>query len=255
MKNIKVFIWFSLFILLIPTLPARAAVNETVVGVSSAFIEKTGAVEIAVFISGKEKIAGGSLDIVYNSEYVRVNATDIKITDTLSPYLSSASSDPAGKVSMAFAKVEGSLLNGTIMHMKTAVVGTGSGKVHDLTLENVELYDEQGKKIQVQLINGQMKPFVGNEITYEDFVTNDKSWIITVSKPYNPATLNERVASMKMGTKEIEIEIEVISDKKFKIKPVGTYARGTYTMDITEQLRSVNGARLSQPVRFTFKVK
>ncbi|MDV6378751.1 hypothetical protein ORD22_11045 [Sporosarcina sp. GW1-11] len=254
MKKINVLVWFSILLLLIPAIPAQAAVKKTAVGVSSAFVESTGLVNLTVFISSNEKIAGGSLDILYNSDQVRINANDVKTTDTLSPYLSSGGSDAAGKISLAFAKSSGSTIDGTVMEVKAVVLTPGSGKVNELKLENVELYTEQGKKITAQLIDGQIKPFTGKEQTHADSVANDKSWVVTLSTPYNSATLNAQVVSVKRGSIVVPVEVEVVNDTKFRVKPIGTYPRGTYTMDITDQLRSANGEKLSQPVRFTFKV-
>lgn len=254
MKNIKALLWLGILLLLIPAVPTQAASKKTAVGVSSAFLERTGSVDLAVFISSDEKIAGGSLDILYNTDQLRINANDVKMTDTLAPYLSSGGSDAAGKITLAFAKSTGSTIDGTVMEVKATVLAGGSGQVNELKLANVELYTEQGKKITVQLIDGQVKPFIGKEQTFADPVTPDRSWVITLSKPYNPATLNAQAVSMKRGSIVVPVEVEVVSATKFRVKPVGTYPRGTYTMDITDQLRSANGAKLSQPVRFTFKV-
>ncbi|PIC63221.1 hypothetical protein CSV79_12825 [Sporosarcina sp. P13] len=254
MKNIKILVWFSILLLLIPAIPAQAAVIKTAVGVSSAFVEKTGTVNLTVFISSDEKIAGGSLDILYNSDQVRINANDVKMTDTLSPYLSSGGSDAAGNVSLSFAKSTGSVIDGTVMEVKATVLTLGSGKVNELKLENVELYTEQGKKITTQVIDGQIKPFTGKEKTHANPVANDKSWVVTLNSSYNPATLNAQAVSVKRGSIVVPVEVKGVSATKFRVKPVGTYPRGTYTMDITNQLRSTNGAKLSKPVRFTFKV-
>ncbi|WP_153730447.1 Ig-like domain-containing protein [Sporosarcina obsidiansis] len=254
MKKLKVLVGLSILLLLIPVIPTQAAVKKTTVGVSSAFAERAGAVEIGIFISSDEKIAGGSLDIVYDADQLRIRDTDVKLTDTLSSYLSSGGSDAAGTVSLSFAKGTGSLVDGTVMNLSTYVETPGVGKEIALTLENVELYNEQGKKIDAQLVHGQIKPFKGKEDTYSNAVTGDKEWVITLSNPYNLATLNTHAISMKRGTVSVPVEVEAVGDTKFKVKPVGKYARGTYTMEITEQLRSANGAKLSQPVRFTFKV-
>lgn len=255
MKKIKTLLLFSILLLLIPVIPAQAAAKNTALGISSAFLEKTGTVNLKVYISSDEKIAGGSFDIAYNPNNLRINTSDAKVTDTLSDYLSSGGSDGAGNISLSFAKATGSLIDGTVMEIKATVLSSGAGQVNDLKLENVELYNEQGKKIIVQAMNGEIKPFIGEEKTYAESVDNDKPWVITLSKAYNPATLNDSAVSMKRGTTSVSVEVEVVSDTQFRVKPVGTYPRGTYTMDITDQLRSSNGAKLSQPVRFTFKVK
>ncbi|AXH98294.1 hypothetical protein DV702_00385 [Sporosarcina sp. PTS2304] len=254
MKNIKTLIWLSILLLLIPAIPTQAATNQTAVGVSSAFLERTGVVNLSVFISSDEKIAGGSLDILYDTEKLRINATDANMTNALSSYLTSGGSDGAGTISLSFAKATGSVVDSTVMEIKATVLAGGSGQVNELTLANVELYTEQGKKITAQLIDGQIKPFEGKEETYTKPVTGNKSWVITLSTPYNPATLNAQAVSMKRGSYVVPVEVEVVSAKQFRVKPVETYTRGTYTMDITDQLRSANGKKLSQPVRFTFKV-
>ena len=245
---------FSILLLLIPIMPTEAAAKKTAIGVSSAYMERTGLANLTVFISSDEKIAGGSFDIEYNPDNLRINATDVKTTDTLSDYLSSGGSDGAGKISMSFAKSSGSAIDGTIMEVKANVLTPGSGKINDLKLENVELYNEQGNKIDAQLISGQVKPFVGKESTYDGTVAVDKSWIITLSKPYNAATLNASAVSVKRGTMAFPVEVEVVSDTQFRVKPIGPYLKTMYTLEVTDQLRSVNGAKLSQPVRLTFRV-
>lgn len=254
MKKIKFLLVFSILLLLIPVIPTEAAVKKTAVGVSSAFVERTGSTTLTVFISSDEKIAGGSFDIIYNPDNLRINTTDVKMTDTLSDYLSSGGSDGTGKISMSFAKSSGSAIDGTIMEVKATVLTPGSGKINDLKLENVELYNEQGNKINAQLVNGQVKPFDGKDSTYSGTVGVDKSWVITLSKPYNPATLNASAVSVKRGSTAFPIEVEAINDTQFRVKPIGSYLKTTYTLEVTDQLRSVNGAKLSQPVRLTFKV-
>ncbi|ARF18106.1 hypothetical protein SporoP17a_12965 [Sporosarcina ureae] len=254
MKKIKILLMFSILLLLIPTISAKATVKKTVVGVSSAFIERSGSTTLSVFISSDEKIAGGSFDILYNPEQLRINASDVKMTDTLSEYLSVGGSDASGKISISFAKASGSVIDGTVMEVKATVLSAGYGNINNLILENTELYDEQGKRITTQLINGQIKPFVGKESTHPNAVTVDKPWLITVSKPYNPATLNTSAVTLKRGSTDFPIELEVVNDRQFRVKPIGSYIRSTYTLEITDQLRSINGAKLNEPVRLKFKV-
>ncbi|ARD48915.1 hypothetical protein SporoP33_12205 [Sporosarcina sp. P33] len=254
MKKIRILLMFSMLLLFIPITSAKATVKQTAVGVSSAFIERSGSATLSVFISSDEKIAGGSFDIIYNPEQLRINASDVKMTDTLSDYLSSAGSDAAGKVSMSFAKSSGSLIDGTVMEVKATVLSAGYGNIHNLTLQNVELYNEQGKRITTQLINGQIKPFDGKESTHPNSVTVDKPWLITLNKPYNPATLNTSAVSLKRGSADFPFELELVNATQFRVKPIGSYIRSTYTLEITDQLRSMNGAKLNQPVRLKFKV-
>ncbi|PID14175.1 hypothetical protein CSV63_13880 [Sporosarcina sp. P34] len=254
MKKIKFLLLFSVLLLLVPVNPTEAATKKTAVGVSSAFVERTGSANLTVFISSDEKIAGGSFDILYNPDNMRISATDVKMTDTLADYLSSGGSDGAGKISMSFAKSSGSTIDGTIMEVKATVLTPGSGKINDLKLENVELYNEQGTKINAQLISGQLRPFDGKESTYDGTVAVDKSWVITLSKAYNPATLNASAVSVKRSNTAFPVEVEAISDTQFRVKPMQPYLKYTYTLEVTDQLRSVNGAKLSQPVRLTFKV-
>ncbi|PIC79952.1 hypothetical protein CSV75_08230 [Sporosarcina sp. P18a] len=254
MKKIKILLMFSILLLFIPTISAKATVKKTAVGVSTAFIERSGSTTLSVFISSDEKIAGGSFDILYNPDQLKINASDVKMTDTLSQYLVAGGSDAAGKISMSFAKSNGSVIDDTVMEVKATVLSAGYGNVHNLTLQNVELYNEQGKRITTQLINGQIKPFVGKESTHPNSVEVDKPWLITLSKPYNPATLNTSAVSLKRGTTDFPIELVVANDTQFWVKPIGSYIRSTYTLEITDQLRSINGAKLTQPVRLKFKV-
>lgn len=254
MKKIKILLLFSILLLFIPTISAKATVKKTVVGVSTAFIERSGSTTLSVFISSDEKIAGGSFDILYNPDQLKINASDVNMTDTLSEYLVAGGSDAAGKISMSFAKSSGSLIDDTVMEVKATILSAGYGNIHNLTLQNVELYNEQGKRIPTQLINGQIKPFVGKESTHPNSVKVDKPWLITLNKPYNPATLNTSAVSLKRGSIDFPIELEVVNDTQFLVKPIGSYIRSTYTLEVTDQLRSIDGAKLTQPVRLKFKV-
>lgn len=254
MKKIKILLLFSILLLFIPTIWAKATVKKTVVGVSTAFIERSGSTTLSVFISSDEKIAGGSFDILYNPDQLKINASDVNMTDTLSEYLVAGGSDAAGKISMSFAKSSGSLIDDTVMEVKATILSAGYGNIHNLTLQNVELYNEQGKRIPTQLINGQIKPFVGKESTHPNSVKVDKPWLITLNKPYNPATLNTSAVSLKRGSIDFPIALEVVNDTQFLVKPIGSYIRSTYTLEVTDQLRSIDGAKLTQPVRLKFKV-
>lgn len=246
---------FSLLVLLLPSTLAEAKGNS-VLGVSTVYEDRATTVDISVFIQSDEAIAGGSFDVEYDSSIMTVADTDVKQGDLIAPtlYLTSTNGAEAGKVSMAFAKFSGGAsLDGTILTFRARV--TKAKETVDLQLKNVNFYNAQGGRIAIQALSGQVKPFTGKQEEHKDAVKGDKAWTIRLSNAYNPATLNEHTITVKRGATPFEIIIEPIDATSFKVKPKSNYARGTYTLEISEQLRSTGGSKLNQPVRHIFKVQ
>ena len=251
-KVVKVFLLFSIVLLLLPTTFVEAK-GKPVLGVSNAYIERAGYIDIGVFIQSDEKIASGSFDLAYDSDLLQVIDRDVVLGDQLGNYLSSASGVNQGKVTLAFAKATGETFDGTLLKIRTRVMSVNDPI--QLAFENAHFYDEKGKKIDVQLLNGQIKPFTGTEQTHEKTEALDKMWTITLNKSYNPATLNEHTVKVMRGTTVVDVIIEPKNSLSFTVKPKGKYIRGTYTLEISDQLRSATGGKLNEPIRHVFKVQ
>lgn len=254
MRNLKVFVLLSLFMLLLPATLAHA-VSKPVLGVSSAYIEKAGPVNLSVFIDSDERIASGSFDVVYDPTLLTVRDKTVKEGTAWSKQLKSINSAEPGKVSVAWAQTAGVSMKGTVIEFPTTVLAAGVGSPINLTLKNVKLFDAQGKEIAVQVLNGQVKPFTGEVKVHPGTVAVDKEWTIRLSTPYNPATLNNQTVTVKRGTVAVEVMITQIDATTFKVSPKNPYTKVKHTLEITDQLRSTGGGKLNKPVRHEFTVK
>lgn len=253
-KRIQFFIFFMIFVLLLPT-QASHAVGNTVLGVSTVYKESTGTVEFVVFIHSDEKVAGGSFDLVYDETLLSVSKSNVKTSDLLSTQLVSVNSETKGKISAAWGQVTGMQIKGDLLTIKGSVSTAGKGKNIPLKLKNVEIINENGKKVSVKVVNGAIKPFDGEVITHSsDVSVNKEDWTIHLNTPYLEGTLNEHAVTMKRGTTTVPISIEKVNSTTFKVIPLTQYSKTKYTLEITEQLTSNQGSQL-QPVRFEFTVK
>lgn len=251
MKNMKVLILLSLVVLLLPSTFVQAK-EKTLLGISTVYEERRTNIEVGVFIHTDEEIAGGSFDIVYDQNKMSVRKVDM---DGQLGSLSSSNYADAGTISVAWAKAEGEALKGTLLKV-TAYPGKASDTI-DFKFKNVHLYAEDGSEIAVQLLDGQIKPFplTGENNTHDSTEKIDKEWTITLSKPFDPATLNEHTVKVKSGSNLVDVDVKRKNDNSFTVTPKGNYTRGTYILEITEQLHSLNGSKLNKPVRHEFRVQ
>lgn len=244
----------SLLLLWLPSTTIQAK-EKPVLGVTTVYENRATTVDLAVYLQSDEKIAGGSFDVRYDSTQLTVNDSSVVVGEALSGFiLNSKNGETAGKVSAAFANDTGLTINGNVLTFKGRILKKDS--TIDLQFENVQFYGEDGKKIAVTIVGGAIKPFDGKESTNQDKADNAKPWTITLSTAYNRASLNEYTVSVKdRYNRPVEIVIVNVSNTEFKVKPKGTYARGTYTLEITDQLLSATGEKLEEPVRHTFTVQ
>lgn len=252
MRNLKVIVLLSLFMLLLPATLAHA-VSKPVLGVSSAYIEKAGTVNLSVFIDSDERIASGSFEMLYDPTLLTVKAA--KEGTAWSKQLKSINSAESGKVSVAWAQAAGVAMKGTVIDFPATVTKDGAGSPINLTLKNVKLFDAQGKEIALQVLNGQVKPFTGDVQDHPVTVGVNKEWIIRLSTPYNPATLNNQTVTVIRGATAVEVTVTRIDATSFKVTPKNPYVKGKHTLEITDQLRSTNGGKLKKAVRHIFTVK
>lgn len=251
---LKILVVLSLLFFMLPTINIEAK-EKPILSVSTVYEKAVKTVDLAVFLQSDEKISSGSFDVIYDSTLLRVNDSSVVVGDVLSSYLlSSKNGSTAGKVSLAFANDTGATMNGTVLTFKGTIAKAGA--TIDLQFENAHFYGEDGKEIAVTLSNGAIKPFDGEEKTHLEKVDNIRPWTITLSSAYHPASLNAySVKVLNSVGKEMDVVLTKVSSTQFSVKPKGTYIRGTYTLEINEQLLSAGGSKLKEPVRFMFTVQ
>lgn len=215
--------------------------------------ERATYVDVNVFIDSTEKIASGSFDISYDPSTLTITDTNVQTGNAITGYLNSAQSDNTGTVSLSFAAAEGKALNGTLLTLKTRVSKAKSETVLDM--KNVHLYLADGTELDPQIVDGAIKPFDGKTVDYTNTVPKDKVWKITLSKPYDPKTLNDTAVVVKRGYTDVPVSVRAINSTTFEVTAKDGYLAGKHTLDITSQLRSAKGSKLMQPVRQTFTVK
>lgn len=254
-KLTKFLFAFSAFALMLPNQPAKAAETseKSVISASTVYEERKGrTVTLDIYISGKDKIAGGSLEIDYNESALTVSKVDAG--DQLQGYLSSVNSEEDGTVSLTWAKAEGEVQKGTLLTVTARL--TNGNEAIALDLNNVQLFKEDGSLMETDVFDGAVKPFDGKKQTHDKKVAGDRDWKITLNKDFNPATVNTKTVKIldSRGT-EVEIVVNVTGQRVFTVKPKTTLARGTYTLLITEQVHSRDGKPLKEPIQFEYTVE
>lgn len=253
-KLIQIVVLVIVVSLLMPT-QASHAVGKTVLGVSTVYTESTGSVNFSVFIRSDEPIAGGSFELVYDSTMLSVSKSNVKLGDALSSQIKSINNEKDGSVHIAWVTDNGQEMDGDLLNISGRVQSVGKGNTIPLQLKNVHLIDEKGNQVSVQVIQGAIKPFDGKQMTHSRSVAANKEWTITLNEPFNEYSLNKYAVTIKKGSTNVPIIIEPISSTKFKVKPETKYSTGTYTLEITEQLTSLSGSKLKEPVRLEFTVR
>lgn len=251
----KVIAMLSLFVLLLPSTFVQAQ-TSAVIGVSTVYTEKTGNVELVVFVESDERIAAGSFEVDYDPALLTVRATTIVEGEALTRQLSSTYGAEAGKIGFSWAQATGVKMTGTLLTFTGNVTRDGVGELIELKLKNVHLYAESGIEISPQLLHGHVKPFTGTTTEATAAVDVDKTWVITLNKSYNPATVNEQTVRVLNRTgKLVEVVIERDGGNTIIVTPKTQYAKGNHTLEISDQIRSASGGKLNEPRRHEFTVK
>lgn len=248
----KILVLFLCFVLLLPTVVAHAE-ETTVIGTSATYEAQGGkTVEIGVYINSKEKIASGSLELLYDKSLLSVK--DVKLGESLSSYLTSVNGEKEGKISLAWANADGKGLDGTLLTVSVRL--SKDNENIKLDLENVQLFNEDGSKVAVQLFDGEIKPFSGELKKHTSKVKHDKQWTITLNQAFNPATVNRHTVKVKDRHGDlIDVLVKKRDNTSFVIIPKGDYASGEYTLVISDQIRSSNGKKLKTPIELEFTVE
>lgn len=240
------------FALLLPT-PFVKAEGKSIVGATTVYESQRGKIVKAnLYIHGNEKIAGGSLDLLYDKTALTVQKAEIG--DQLSDYITSVNTEQAGKVSLTWAKGAEQQQEGTLLTLTVRL--EKADETTALDLQDVKLYGEDFSTIAVDAYDGDIKPFKGDKKKNSSKVKGDKEWTIRFNTAFNPATVNNHTVRVKDSRgNEIDVSAKVRDNNVIVISPKSDYARGTYTLEITEQVRALNGSKLKQPVQYEFSVE
>lgn len=249
-KVLKIVVLFSLLILMLPNTLAQAN-SKSVIGISTVYEDRRTTVDLAVFIETTENVASGSFDVVYDG--AALTSPKIVAGDLLDAYLSSENIQRDGLITVAWAAPASETLQGTLLNF--TVRTAKARETVDLKLENVKLYGEDGSEIAVQILNGQIKPFVGETPKHASPVKVDKEWTITFSQDVDLTTVNKHTVKVTRSGNAVNTVIKKGKNNTIIVAPKGNYASGTYVLEISEQIRSTNGSKLSPPIRFEFTVK
>lgn len=245
---------FAIGLLLPPEQFAKADVSEkSFVGVESVYENQKGKmVNINLYIHGTDKIAGGSLELAYDQTALSVQKA--VIGDQLANYISSVNIDQPGKVSLDWAEADGHIQDGTILTITAQLLK--ADETTSLDLQNVSLFKDDFSMIPIDTFNGEVKPFNGTVKKHDAKVQANKEWTVHFNKEFNPSTVNKHTVMVKdsMGN-GIDTNVTLSNQNTLIVTPISNYKSGTYTLLITDQVRTLDGTRLKQPVKYQFTVQ
>ena len=252
-KIVKGLVIFCLLLCMLPNTLAQAT-TKSILGVSTVYTDKVGTIQLAVFVASEEKIGSGSFELNYDSSILRIRDVDLTTGDAISSSFMSTNASEAGKVSVAWAGKEGQSLNGAIINISAYVLK--AGQTATISFENGALYSIDGSEVAVELLDGEVKPFTGETTVNSTKEAANKSWTVTLSGDYNPATLNKYTVLVKNSRNiAVEVKLEKRTNNSFTVTPITNYPSGKYTLEITEQLRSVNGSKLNPARKHEFVIQ
>jgi len=252
-KRLKVLVMFLLFALILPN-PLVQAVTKPVVGVSTVYTEKVGTIQVGVFIASDSKIASGSFELEYDEKLLRIRNQDLTIGETISPALTSTNGAKAGTVSVSWAQASEQTLNGTLLTVSAYMLK--AGETANISLKNVKLYSGNGTPIDIQLLDGAVKPFKGETKVHNKKEQPNKEWTVTLNKEFNPSTLNKHTVVVKNSRGAlVEVKVKKKTNNSFTVTPISNYGAGKYTLEISEQVRSINGSKLNKAIKHEFTIQ
>lgn len=253
--RMKVIAMLSLFVFLLPTTFVQAK-SSAIVGVSTVYAEKAGNVELVVFIDSDERIAGGSFELDFDPALLTVRENTVIEGAALTDQLFSLHGGEAGKIGLSWAQATSVSMKGTLVTFTGNVPRASVGQEIPLKLKNVHLFTGNGTEVSAQLLHGQVTPFDGITTEEKETVDGNKPWTITLSKGYNPATVNEHTVRVLDRTgKPVDIIVKQGAGNTIVVTPETEYKRGSYTLEISDQIRSMSGSKLNAPRRHEFTVK
>lgn len=251
-KYAPIIIFIFVLALLVPS-PFAKADGKSLVGVENVYENQKGkTVTFNLYIHGNENIAGGSLDLLYDQTALSVQTA--KIGDQLSGSIWSVNTAQAGKVSLEWANAAGQLQEGTVLTITARLLK--ADETIPLDLQNVSLFREDYSIITVDSFNGEVKPFKGKQIKLSSKVKANKQWTIRFNKAFDSATVNKNTVMVldSLGNR-VDVNVQAVTGNSVTVTPKSDYKSGTYTLLVTEQVRTLTGDKLKQPVKYGFSVE
>lgn len=228
------------------------AADKSFVGASTVYEAQRGkTVNISIYIHGSEKSAGGSLDLLYDK--TKLTVQKVELGDKLSGYMSSLNTDQGGKISLEWAKATGQVQDGTLLTITARLLKANATTALDL--QNVQLFRADYSAISVAAYDGEVKPFKGITKKYKSKVKGNTTWTVSLDKAVNPATVNKYTVKVKDSRGNVKnVRIKMLNSKTLAVSPISNYPRGTYTLEVTDQIRTSTGVKLKKPIKYEFSV-
>lgn len=253
-KMFNYFLALALLFALLASPSNGQAATKTVLGLSPVYTQKAGKVQVTVFIDSAEPIASGSFELEYDALLLRLTDKDVEVGDVTKQALVSSNGSEAGKVSFSWAQNTGEALNGTVLTLSPTI--SKAGQVVDITFNNVKLFDEQGTDIAVDLLNGTIQPFNGNKKVHPTKKGKSDPFKVTLSSAFDPATVNKHTVFVKNSSGVLmNVKIDKLTDTSFTVTPIANYTAGKYSLEISDQVRSKNGKKLTEAIQLEFTVQ
>lgn len=258
----KKFFMLLAFILLISSISMKEIViaqEKATLSVSSSYIEQRGrTVTVGVFVDGADQLAGGTFELMFDPDVVQ--ALELRKGDMLgqSLFVENMNDSAQGSIKVAWASADRLESSGTVIELDFRLLHRNRKMATDILMKNTELYDVEGKKIEINVLNGDIKPFKGDTKQKRDNISANKTWTINFDTAMKVKTLNKHTVYIIDNRTSEKVKTVVIpsSDKRsVQVKPVGNYSAGTYTIIITEQAQSINSHPLAEPVKLEFTVR
>jgi hypothetical protein len=221
--------------------------------VETKYEEQRGNYTIEIHAHNLEDLAGGSFELRFDGSML--NARSLKPGDALHKEYFDHNLDN-NSVKVAWAAAEGKDTDGTLFEMEYRL--TSNGNKSEINLHNVQLFDDKLNKLDVDVINGGIKPFDGDTRKSSKNVKPDHPWTITFSNPVHRSTVNRQTIYVvnNLGQR-VQTRPDISSDgKQITLHPpVGNYKAGDFTLVITDQIRTPRGTALKQAVKMDFSIE
>jgi len=234
------------------------AAEQGQIMVTSSYEERRGrTVSLSVLLTDSDDVDAGSFELHYDADVGYV--TEAEKGDALSSdALFALNTEQArnGVVKAAWASDE-SLEEGAILNLEFRLMHRNRKNQTDLDLSNVQVFDEDGDRISLNVVDGDVKPFEGKTESNKKNIKSDKEWTITFNTPMSRSTLNPHTIKVKADRtgEEIPVKVQMSKDKKsVTVSPVKHYIKGSYTLTISDQIQSANGDPLKEGVQLPFTV-
>ncbi len=163
---------------------------------------------------------------------------------------------PAGQIAAAWPNDTGASGSGILLEITFRLLKQGGETA--FTIDKLALWDEQLNAIEATKNAGRVSSFQGTTLPTQKNIAPEKEWTVKFNIAIKPASIAENtIYIINNNTKKrIQTSTSVSVDSKtVTIKPLTAYEPGSYTLIITEKIKSTNGAALKEPVRMIFEVK